>query len=147
MARVLFIDLFFQKGIDFREVRWRAVKEMIVFITQIFPEKGDDAAILNECAADERGRSRRVEPGRVVEVAMSAVLEMYPVGVMRQPIEQAPVSVAELLHERVVIAAAENEKWPVKSRYGKIVKSTVERQSGFDARFSSTGRGAGSAAK
>src|SRR2546428_772775 len=77
---------------------------------------------------------------------MGAVLDVHPIGVECQPIEKIPVSIAELLHERVVIAAAENEKWPVKSWNGKIVKPTVETQSGFDARFLSACRGAGSAA-
>src|SRR5258708_5113305 len=120
---------------------------MIVLSAQIFPEERNHVPILDQCAADELGRTRRIEPGGVIEVAVSTVLEMNPVGVARQPVEKASVSVAELLHECVVVATAENEKWPVKSGYGEIVKSTVETQSGFDACFSSAGRGAGSASE
>jgi len=56
---------------------------MIILSTQILSEEGDDIQILNESAPDERGRGRRIEPGRVIEIAMRAVRQLRPLGVAR----------------------------------------------------------------
>ena len=82
-----FVELFLQKRIHLGPRGRSAVEKMIILSTQIFSEEGDNIQILNEGAPGDGGRRRRVEPRRVSEVAMRAVLDVHPIGVARQPIE------------------------------------------------------------